>query len=164
MCTYVDNTAAHTSIHMPAHMSTSMRICVAHKKKLWASDDASKLMSKHMLKRMSKRVSKNTCLHTRLRTCRTHMLSRPRLYIGSISASPTACLLCGYGRAGTQNDRSSQAVILSTGTPVSAQWRCRRRCRYRAKNTCLCTRLRTCRTNMPRRMSKHTAKHIVKNG
>ena len=25
--------------------------------------------------------------------------------IGSISASPTACLLRGYGRAGTQNDR-----------------------------------------------------------
>ena len=30
-----------------------------------------------------------------------------RLYIGSISASPTACLLRGYGRAGTQNDRLS---------------------------------------------------------
>ena len=27
------------------------------------------------------------------------------LYIGSLSASPTACRLCGYGRAGTQNDR-----------------------------------------------------------
>ena len=36
------------------------------------------------------------------------------LYIGSISASPTAYLLRGYGRAGTQNDLA-EAVILSTG-------------------------------------------------
>ena len=35
-----------------------------------------------------------------------------------ISASPTACPLRGYGRAGTQNDRLSEAVILSTGTLV----------------------------------------------
>ena len=40
---------------------------------------------------------------------------------GSISASPTACLLRGYGRAGTQNDRLGEAVILSTGTPIPAQ-------------------------------------------
>ena len=33
------------------------------------------------------------------------------LYIGSISASPTACLLRGYGRAGTQNDRLGEVVI-----------------------------------------------------
>ena len=32
-----------------------------------------------------------------------------RLYIGSISASPTACLLRGYARAGTQNDRLGAA-------------------------------------------------------
>ena len=45
-----------------------------------------------------------------------------QLYIGSISASPTACLLRGYGRAGTRNDRpSSMAVILSTGTPIPTQ-------------------------------------------
>ena len=37
-----------------------------------------------------------------------------RLYIGSISASPTACLLRGYGRVGTQNDRLAEAVNLST--------------------------------------------------
>ena len=30
------------------------------------------------------------------------------LYIGSISASPTACLVRGYGLAGTQNDRVSE--------------------------------------------------------
>ena len=42
------------------------------------------------------------------------------LYIGSTSASPTACLLRGYGCAGTQNDRLGEAVILSTDTPIPA--------------------------------------------
>ena len=56
-----------------------------------------------------------------------------RLYIGSISEAPTACPLRGYGHAGTQNDRLFEAVILSTGTPIPAQWTCRRRCRYRAR-------------------------------
>ena len=37
--------------------------------------------------------------------------------IGSISASPTARPFRGYGRAGTQNDRLGEAVILSTSTP-----------------------------------------------
>ena len=46
---------------------------------------------------------------------------RARIHIGSISASPTPCPFRGYGRAGTQNDRLSEAVILSTGTPVPAQ-------------------------------------------
>ena len=55
-----------------------------------------------------------------------------RLYIGSISASPTACPLRGYGRAGTRNDHLGEAVILSTGTPIPAQRTCRRRCRDRA--------------------------------
>ena len=41
--------------------------------------------------------------------------------IGSISASPTACLLRGRGRAGTQNHRLGEAVILSTGTFTPAQ-------------------------------------------
>ena len=49
--------------------------------------------------------------------------------VGSISASPTACQLRGYGRAGTQNDHLggtqndclSEAVILSTSTPIPAQ-------------------------------------------
>ena len=45
-----------------------------------------------------------------------------------ISASPTACPLRGYGRAGTQNNRLGEAVMLSTGTPLPAQWTCRRRC------------------------------------
>ena len=36
----------------------------------------------------------------------------------------------GYGRAGTQNERLGEAVSLSTGTPIPAQWTCRRRCRY----------------------------------
>ena len=35
------------------------------------------------------------------------LVSVSALYIGSISASLTACLLHGYGRAGTQNDRLS---------------------------------------------------------
>ena len=39
---------------------------------------------------------------------------RQRPYTGSISASSTACLLRGYGRAGTQNDRLAEAVNLST--------------------------------------------------
>ena len=38
----------------------------------------------------------------------------------------------GHGRAGTQNDRLTEAVILSTGTPMPAQLKCRRRCRCRA--------------------------------
>ena len=46
--------------------------------------------------------------------------------------SPTACLLRGYGRAGTQNDCLSEAVILGTGTPIPAQQACRRRHRDRA--------------------------------
>ena len=41
----------------------------------------------------------------------------------TISASPTACPLRGYGRA------LGGAVILSTGTPIPAQRTCRRRCR-----------------------------------
>ena len=36
-----------------------------------------------------------------------------------------------HGRAGTQNDRLSEAVVLSFGTPIPAQWTCRRRCRDR---------------------------------
>ena len=50
--------------------------------------------------------------------------------VGSISASPTACLLRGYGRASTRNDRLGEPVILSTGTRVPAQWTRHRRCRY----------------------------------
>ena len=38
--------------------------------------------------------------------------------VAVVSASPTACLLRGYGRAGTQNDRLGEAVILSTRTPI----------------------------------------------
>ena len=49
--------------------------------------------------------------------------------VRSISASPTACPLRGYGRAGTQSDRLGEAVIWSTGTPMPARWTCRRRCR-----------------------------------
>ena len=37
-----------------------------------------------------------------------------KLYIVSISASPTACRLRGHGRGGTQNDRLAGAVIVST--------------------------------------------------
>ena len=55
-----------------------------------------------------------------------------RLYISSISASPTACPLRGYGRAGAQNDRLGEAAVLSTGAPTPAQWACRRRGRDRA--------------------------------
>ena len=51
------------------------------------------------------------------------------------NASPTACLLRGYGHAGTQNDRLAEAVILSTGTPIPTQWTCRRRRRDRAART-----------------------------
>ena len=43
------------------------------------------------------------------------------LYIGYILASPTACLLRGYGRRGTHNDRLGKAVILSTSTSIPAQ-------------------------------------------
>ena len=51
----------------------------------------------------------------------------PDNHVGSISASPTACPLRAYGRAGTQNDRLSEAVILSTDTPIRAQRTRRRR-------------------------------------
>ena len=69
---------------------------------------------------------------SRCGVCHPHHAARVaavRFHIGSISASPTACQLCGYGHAGTQNDRLSEAVILSTGTPIPAQWARRRRCR-----------------------------------
>ena len=46
-----------------------------------------------------------------------------RLYIGPISALYR--LYIGIADGG-------EAVILSTGTPIPAQWACRRRCRYRA--------------------------------
>ena len=51
------------------------------------------------------------------------------LYIGTISTSPTACPLLGYGRASTQNDLQvwaypSEAVILSTSTPIPTQETC----------------------------------------
>ena len=59
----------------------------------------------------------------------------------STSASPTACPLRGYGRAGTQNDRLAEAVVLSTGTSVPAQWACRRRCRDRAGMARIDTRI-----------------------
>ena len=38
--------------------------------------------------------------------------------VGSISALPTACLLHGYERAGTPNDRLGEAVISSAGTSI----------------------------------------------
>ena len=75
-------------------------------------------------------------------------LDAPRLPqgLGSISASPTACPLRGYGRAGTQNDRLGeavmarpyQAVILRTGTAIPAQRTCRRRpyCTYIVRVAC----------------------------
>ena len=65
------------------------------------------------------------------------------IYIGSILASPTAWPLRGYGCAGTQNDRASEAVILSTGTPIPAQLKCRRRCRDRALSRFASCGLRT---------------------
>ena len=58
-----------------------------------------------------------------------HVLQRLCVYVGSMSASPTACPLRGYARAGTQNDRLGKVVILSTGASIPAQWACRRRCR-----------------------------------
>ena len=38
-----------------------------------------------------------------------------------VSATPTACPLRGHGRAGAQNDRLGEAVVLSAGTPTPAQ-------------------------------------------
>ena len=45
-----------------------------------------------------------------------------------------ACLfyLSRHRRRHVKTDRLSEAVILSTGTPIPAQWTCRRRRRYRA--------------------------------
>ena len=80
----------HTSVHSPA---------VAHA----ANDRACKLANagpKHRANASARHPRSNTAY---------------RLYIGSISALPTACPLRGYGRAGTQNDR---LVILGTGTPI----------------------------------------------
>ena len=54
---------------------------------------------------------------------------RAAITIIGISASPTACPLCGYGCAGTQHYRLSEAVILSTSTPIPAQRTFHRRCR-----------------------------------
>ena len=52
---------------------------------------------------------------------------------GTYRVSPTACPLRGSGRAGTQNDRLSEAVIWITGTSIAAQWACRWRCRDAAQ-------------------------------
>ena len=41
----------------------------------------------------------------------------PKLNVIGISASPMAFPLRGHGRSGTQNDRLSEAVILSTSMP-----------------------------------------------
>ena len=60
-----------------------------------------------------------TCMRARVRLGFLAFVCRHRgLYIGSISASPTACPVRGYGRAGTQSDRLGEAVILSTCTPT----------------------------------------------
>ena len=74
----------------------------------------------------------NSCLNTFLNTSLTAKISnQPSLHceagMSSISASPTACQLRGYGRAGTKNDRLGEAVVLSTGTPTPAQYTCHRR-------------------------------------
>ena len=54
-----------------------------------------------------------------------------------MSALLTACLLRGYGcastHASTQNDRLSEAIVLSTDTPTPAQWTCRRLCTRRRR-------------------------------
>ena len=60
----------------------------------------------------------------RLGTGARHMRRTHLLYIGSISASPTACPSRGYRRAGTQNDRLSEVV-----TAIPTRWTCPRRCR-----------------------------------
>ena len=69
----------------------------------------------------------------RRETCATWEIYK---HIGSISALPTACPLCGYGRASTQNHRLAEMVILSTGMPIPAQRTRRRRCRDRAGIWC----------------------------
>ena len=74
--------------------------------------------------------------------------------VPSISASLTACLLRGYGRAGTQNDRLSEAVILSTGTPIPAHQTSRRRCRDRAIFRCRDRASVSATTHMCRRLSQ----------
>ena len=43
------------------------------------------------------------------------------LYTLIYSAPPTACLPRGYGRAGTQNDRLGEPVVMSTGTSIPAR-------------------------------------------
>ena len=58
-----------------------------------------------------------------LAACRWHLPPGSE-HCGGTSASPTACPSRGYGCAGTQNDRLSKAVILSTSTPIPARWTC----------------------------------------
>ena len=99
----------HMSIHMPAHSSPNpMR-------------GGSSLPTYPSTRAMSPSPSSTT----RRKVRRASFIG----HVGSISGSPTARPLRGYGRAGTQNDRLSEAVILSTGTTIPAQWTCRRRCR-----------------------------------
>ena len=103
--------------------------------------------------------------------------SQAPLSMCSISASPTARLLRGDGRASTQNDRLSEAVILSTGTSIHAQWTCRRRRRDRAgidpsafkgedghrriAGTAVYARSqRTCLVHTPIHMSIHIYTHV----
>ena len=59
-----------------------------------------------------------------------HALVRARMHVCGTSRHRRRHVHC----AGAQNDRLSEAVseavILSTGAPILAQWTCRRRCRY----------------------------------
>ena len=74
------------------------------------------------LPRVSVLRSMERCTARRIKACTAWGLPLRQC---SILASPTACRLRGYGRAGTQNDRLGEAVILNTGTPVPGHARTR---------------------------------------
>ena len=78
-------------------------------------------MSIHMPTKVFNNKKLSVSIHMSIRRCTTTAASGLMLYIGSISASPTACLSGGYESAGTKNDFLTEAVILSTGPSIPPQ-------------------------------------------
>ena len=61
--------------------------------------------------------------HRSVALVHAYALYRPYLGIAD------GMLMRGHERAGTQNDRLAEAVILSTSTPIPTQYSCHRQCR-----------------------------------
>ena len=118
------NVRRHVCRHVYRHMCRHVRRPVPRASEMWATQG----LRIHILQAVVALGSHGAAMsrsdvHEHSSRRAAERCSRASQHIGSISASPTACLLCGYGRAGTQNDRLAEAVVLSTRTsiPIPAQ-------------------------------------------